>query len=58
MRADARAPYTPSRSTHPETRGNDPYSTYDRYAMHYVSVIKADAVAMTTAIRADRFKNL
>lgn len=58
VRADARTPYTPSRSTHPETRGNDPYSTYDRYAMHYVSLIKADAANMTAASRADRLSHL
>lgn len=44
--ADARTPYMPSRSTHPETRRNEPYSTYDRYVMHYASLIKADAANM------------
>ena len=44
--ADARTPYAPSRSTHPETRRNEPYSTYDRYVMHYTSLIKADAANM------------
>lgn len=58
MRADARTPYTPSCNTHPETRRNDPYSTYDRYAMHYISVIKADAANMTAANRADRLSHL
>ena len=43
---DAQAPYTPSCSTHPETRRNEPYSTYDRYVMHYASLIKADAANM------------
>lgn len=49
--ADARAPYTPSRNTHPETRRNEPYSTYDRYVMHYRNLIKADAANVT--MRAD-----
>lgn len=45
--ADARTPYVPSRSTHPETRRNEPYSTYDRYVMHYRNLIKADAANVT-----------
>lgn len=45
--ADARTPYMPSRSTHPETRRNEPYSTYDRYVMHYRNLIKADAANVT-----------
>ena len=49
--ADAREPYVPSRNTHPETRHNEPYSTYDRYVMHYNNLIKADAANVTS--RAD-----
>lgn len=45
--ADACTPYVPSRSTHPETRRNEPYSTYDRYVMHYRNLIKADAANVT-----------
>lgn len=49
--ADACEPYVPSRNTHPETRRNEPYSTYDRYVMHYRNLIKADAANVT--MRAD-----
>ena len=44
--ADALPLYVPSRSTHPETRRNDPYSTYYSYVAHYRNLIKADAAKM------------
>lgn len=44
--ADALPLYVPSRSTHPETRRNDPYSTYYSYVAHYRKLIKADAAKM------------
>ena len=44
--ADALPLYVPSHSTHPETRRNDPYSTYYSYVAHYRNLIKADAAKM------------